>query len=293
MRKTAGCFLFALVFAAGCGREKTASRDMNEAELLTFTESAPARYGRAGSPGVIPQGNAAKRNFDESKIIKTAHLEFQVDDIEESKKHIQELVEAGKGYIASQEESNNQLKIQVVFTIRVPSDGFDRLLEGVLKEGIYVGILNIERRDVTEEFLDLKARTETQKALEARYRDILRQAKTVEEILKVESELGKLREEIEAKEGRMKYLSHQAEFSTIHATVYQKLPYKAPPKVEGEGFIDRLADSLVNGWSGFVAFLLALIAIWPLLIILCILYFFVMRLKKSRKYRKDKIGDSK
>jgi hypothetical protein len=111
----------------------------------------------------------------------------------------------------------------------------------------------------------------------------LRQARNVEEILKVEAALGSLREEIEAKEGRMKYLAHQAEYSTILVSAYQTLPYTPPPKSDGQGFVGRLASSLVNGWAGFVDFTLDLVSAWPALILFCVLFYLIIKWVKRRR----------
>jgi hypothetical protein len=235
----------------------------------------------APSSGYMLSPAKEKPSTAESKIIKTARLGFQVESLEKSKKHIIQLVDAEKGYIANLEETNDRTRIQASFVIRVPAANFDRLVENILKEGKYVSNSKIERRDVTEEFVDLKARMETKKAEEARCREILHQARSVEDILKVENALGSLREDIESKEGRMNYLAHQAEYSTISALVYQTLPFTRPP--QSEGFFSRLWASLANGWTGLVDFLIGILAIWPLLIIFAILAYFISRRVRRKK----------
>jgi hypothetical protein len=278
------------LFLPGCSRKEVSGTagiaQTNEKELITYLVAPPASGMQAVShTSSSPQSTEANTLSVESKIIKTAHLEFQVNDIEQSKRRISHLVNAEKGYIANLEESNDRARIRASFTIRVPAAGFDVLVESILKEGIYVGNASIERKDVTEEYLDLKARMETKKALEARYRQILQQAKNVEEILKVEQALGALREEIEAKEGRIKFLDHQVEYSTIHAGAYQVLPYSPPPKSAGQGFTGRLASSLTDGWSGFVDFMFDLLSIWPALIIFCALLYLIVRWIKRLRHR--------
>jgi hypothetical protein len=282
-------FLLMVLLFPGCSSRKESALDestgIGQADRLSYI-MAPPQPISGGMPysDAAPQNTEAKTLSTENKIIKTAHLEFQVNDIEKSKKRISQLVNAQKGYIANLEEVNDRTRIQASFTIRVPASVFDHLVENILNDGIYVNSSKIERRDVTAEFLDLKARMETQKALESRYREILRQARNVEEILKVEAALGSLREEIEAKEGRMKYLAHQAEYSTILVSAYQTLPYAPPPKSEGQNFVGRLASSLVNGWAGLVDFTLNLISAWPALILFCALFYLTIRWVNQRRH---------
>jgi hypothetical protein len=281
MRRFQILLVLMVFLAMGCSKSQRSSSD----EAAGIAETGGMISYLAAPPAPPPRESHAKSLSTESKIIQTAQLEFQVNNLEKSKKRIGQLVNVEKGYISNLEEDNDRTRIQTSFTIRVPAGGFDRLVENILKEGIYVGSAKIERKDVTEEFLDLKARMETQKALESRYREILRQAKSVEDILKVEEALGKLREEIEAKEGRMNFLAHQAEYSTINARVYQTLPYSPPPKSSGQGFIGRITTSLVDGWTALIDFTIGLFSIWPALIALGVILSSIVRWRKRRTRR--------
>jgi hypothetical protein len=273
--------------SAGLGAIGVAGEAQDGAQMGKMLASpAVKQHAVVSASFFAPREVEAKTFSAESKIIKTAHLEFQVNNIETSKKRVSQLVNAEKGYIANLAESNDRTRIQASFTIRVPANSFDSLVENILKEGIYVSSSNIERKDVTEDFLDIKARMETQKALEARYREILRQARNVEDILKVEASLSSIREQIEAKEGRLKYLAYQSEYSTIEAMAYQPLSYAPPPKSAGRGFFSRLASSLADGWTGLVDFSIDLLSAWPAVIIFCFLCFWIARRIKQRRQRK-------
>jgi hypothetical protein len=115
----------------------------------------------------------------------------------------------------------------------------------------------------------------------------LRDPKTSASAVNYKTEaLGELREDIEAKEGRMKYLAHQSEYRTISVLAYQMLPYAPPPKSESEGFVSRLATALVDGWTGFVYFFLNLTSIWPALIVICILMYRILKRYKLRRQLK-------
>jgi hypothetical protein len=275
------------ILMAGCAMSKQGtSRYSREAGADMATVADDARRdasSEAGKSSSAPAAAEPKAASADTKIIKTAHLEFQVDDLEKSKKQIGQFVDAEKGYISNLEEMKEPTRIHASYAIRVPAAGFDRLVENIRKEGKYINNSKIERKDVTEEFVDIKARMETEKLEEARYREILHQAKSIKEILEVETYLGATREKIEAKEGKLKYLVSQAEYSTIFAQVYQTIPYERPPKGESEGFFSRLWSSLRDGWTGLVEFFLALITIWPVLIIIVVIVYFIIRKNKRNK----------
>jgi hypothetical protein len=302
MRRLSLLLAVIALFLPGCASrfssEETAGvaavPDSKHYGLLDADKSANSSgsAGRESAKSSTPSSAEAKSTSAETKIVKTARIDFQVDSIEKSKKQISQLVDTEKGYISNLEETSDGRRMQASFTIRVPAAGFDRLVENVLKQASYVNTSKIERRDVTEEYLDLKARMETEKAMEVRFREILHQAKSIKEILELETAIGELREKIEAKEGRMKYLAHQSEYSTISALVYQTLPYTRPPRSEDERFFSRLKSSLANGWAGLVEFIIGLATIWPAWIIIGGGTYLILRLIKRNK-RLNRSADKK
>jgi hypothetical protein len=278
------------ILIVGCsnGRPERMSRSSVGVATNMADDAQREMPSEAGKSAPAPPRAETKAVSSDTKIIKTAHLEFQVDSLEKSKKRISDFVDAEKGYISNLEETNEHNRIEASFAIRVPPAGFDRLVENIRKEAKYIKEFKIERRDVTEEFVDVKARMESEKLEEARYREILHQAKSVKEILEVETYLGAIREKIEAKEGRLKYLANQAEYSTIIAKVYQTIAYERPPKSEDERFFSRLGSSLEDGWTGLVALFIGLATIWPLLIIIGVIIYFVIRQSKRNKQSANK-----
>ena len=112
--------------------------------------------------------------------------------------------------------------------------------------------------------------------------DILQKASKVSDILEIEQKIGEIREEIEAKEGELKYLSDQVDYSTININVHQEFEYTPTDK---PGFFGRLGSAFGNGWSGFLTFVVGLVYAWPLWLIIGFTSFFLYRFIK-RKIKK-------
>jgi hypothetical protein len=70
-----------------------------------------------------------------------------------------------------------------------------------------------------EEFHDLEVRLQSLKATRNRLEEFLARAKTIEEVLRIESELTRLGGEIDRIEGRMRFLESKAMFSSITVTL--------------------------------------------------------------------------
>jgi hypothetical protein len=110
------------------------------------------------------------------------------------------------GYLAQQ--TNDSV------SLRVPSARFRAAMRAMEKEG-EVSRREVAAQDVTEEFHDLSVRLKSLLATRQRIEEFLQRAKSIEEVLRVEQELARLNGEIDRIEGRMRFLSSQASYSTI------------------------------------------------------------------------------
>jgi len=219
----------------------------------------------------------------EKKIIRNATLRFRVKTYSESHSKINAIVTQYNGYIASENEVNRGYAIENRLVIRVPAEHFDGLVDGLVQIAEYVHAKNISATDVTEQYIDLQARLKAKKEVEARYVDILRQARTVPDILRVEAELRKVREEIESAEGRLRYLSHRVAYSTVTLTFYQDLE---PEPIPGEDFFSKVVTALEGGWYFLKILFIGLVYLWPLWLMVFIVVFFIVRHVKKKKHLK-------
>ena len=143
----------------------------------------------------------------ERKIIRTANLRMQVDDVEKSSAKIEALIKQKGGFISDVNMSASGSYITNNITIRIPNERLDSLLDSFSGEAIHIDYKRINSKDVTEEFVDIELRLKTKKEVRDRYIDVLRnKAKTVEEILNAEERIRVIQEEIESKEGRLLFV---------------------------------------------------------------------------------------
>ena len=126
---------------------------------------------------------------------------------------------------------------------------------------------DISTKDVTEEYIDVKTRIETKKRYEARYIDFMSKANNVEELMLVENDLRRLREEIEAKEGRLRVLDDQITWSTVYLNIRQEKERKIE-LAEVPGFFSQMGAGFSSGWQGILDFIVHLSYVWPWLLLL-------------------------
>ncbi len=202
------------------------------------------------------------------QIIKTADLRIQVKDINKSSKQAERTAQKYGGYVSESTLTNSNYEISNSITIRVPAGKFDSLLNNLSGEALFIQHKRISSQDVTEEYVDVTTRLKTKKEVRDRYIDILRnKAKTVEDVLKAEEQIRIIQEEIEAKEGRLRYLKDQVALSTIYLELYQTIEYRPEPSTFYESFWSKVISGLKNGWHVAQDILLFFINIWPLVIL--------------------------
>ena len=200
-------------------------------------------------------------------LLRTADCRMEVEHVQDKVKLVEALLTQKSGYLANLEWRNYGNREEARMSLRVPAEHFNWLLDTIARMAVELEYQEISTSDVTEEYVDLQSRLKTKKAVRDRYEEILRtRAKTVEDILKTEEQLRRLQEEIEAQEGRLRYLSQRAELSTISLQLYEVHEEEAGSswwKELGEEVLDSLSFSL----QLIKEIVLGLISLWPLVLL--------------------------
>lgn len=259
-------------FQASLEKSSYSSDEANMSSIESYPETAEPEES---------QGNSTDNDLSaERKIIRTADIRAEVKDLEQSSREVEAKVKKYRGFLGNVNHTNSYHQKEASFTIRVPSDQFDPLLNDLGKEALYIDYKRISANDVTEEYRDIETRLATKKAVRDRYIDILRnKAQTVEDILNAEDKIRVIQEEIESKEGRLKYLQSQVSLSTIHLNLYQTI---AGAKVKQPGFFTQLGRAFKNGWEVFLDLLVGMVNVWPVILILVLILFLLRRGWRSR-----------
>lgn len=211
---------------------------------------SPAFMGQAGEmmpaaaaadqPAGGPNFNPAKANAGENqaeqtnaaagrRIIYTAFVDLITENLDGFEPLLLELTKAAKGFISETNQTGaSGGQRTATWKIRVPVSEYDNFLQKVRRLG-EVQSVRVTSQDVTEEFVDVSARIASKKVEEERLIDLLKNAVgKLDEILKVESELARVRSEVERMEGRIRFLKDQTELTTITVSVREVKDYQPP-----------------------------------------------------------------
>jgi hypothetical protein len=188
-------------------------------------------------------------------ILRTGQASIEVDSLEVAMARLRQLAQRAGGFVADAAVRSGRDQVrQATLELKVPSARFDELTEGLQPIG-RLEFVNVSAEDVSEEFVDLTARAANGHRLEERLIDLLRtRTGKLQDVLSVERELARVREEIERIEGRLRYLKTSAQLSTLSVSLHEPLPIVA---TEGRG---PIAEAFRAAWRNFVVVLTAGIA---------------------------------
>jgi hypothetical protein len=203
------------------------------------------------SPATDPWSHAGPFDAASRLIVRTGQASIEVDSLEPAMAELRRLAQRVGGFVAdaSVQSGRNQLRTATL-QLKVPASRFDDLTQGLEPLG-RLQFVNVSAEDVSEEFVDLTARVANGHRLEDRLVELLRtRAGKLQDVLSVERELARVREEIERMEGRMRFLKNSAQLSTLSVNLYEPAPIIASHpgrSVMGEAF--------KTAWRNFVGVL--------------------------------------
>jgi hypothetical protein len=215
----------------------------------------------------------------ERMVIYNGQISLETSHIEDTLAKIRALAESYGGYVAGSSRSNYGTQATAEITIRIPKDKFRTAVREIETYGKLLGE-NTSSEDVTQQYIDLKARLDNLQKQEQRLREILTMATTVDDILKVEDELTRVRGDIESLQGQINYLENNVEMSLISVSLVEPAPPFTPPGMNwGETFQTAIMGLFIV-LRGLIIIAVSLI---PIAIIGVPAYYLYRRRKRKEK----------
>ena len=189
------------------------------AQAPTATESnLSAAENAAPKPAETPAPELANR-----KLIRNATVHLEIVSFDDAVQKITAFAKEERGYVAttdSQKQANGKLRGSVV--VKVLPENLDRFLQKIRGLGELKN-QTLGTEDVTKAYFDTDARLKNAHVMEQRLIDMLK-TKTgkVADLLQVEKELGRVREDIEKMQGQLKYWDSQVQLATVTISLAEK-----------------------------------------------------------------------
>lgn len=254
------CFLFVMV---GCAAEQgleqggaPQTHPVADQKPLPVEAAQPVGDAEAAAGGAQIQ----------RKIIFRADLDIVVEDFSSIPSQVEDIIRRCNAFVADSEitgTANSSRK--AYWTVRVPVEHYhdflvaSRLLGEVRRE-------SQNAQDVSEKFYDLQARAANQQHEEQRLKELLdRHGGKLEDILTVEKEIARVREEIERLQGQLRMVADLTTYSTVTLKFNEVVNYEPEQAATFSTRIRRTWSSSTGAiiqLGQFVTLLLVCLAPW-------------------------------
>lgn len=283
--KATTLFLIGALALTACGRDSSSAADgsavtadpMDASKILGRPSGVPERDMAArGSVGQSAGGfsasspespptdatsgdplqNVTANTAAPTMVIHTGQAFIEVEKVDPAILKIRQLAAQVGGYITNSSISGGRDQIrQATLELKIPSPKYDQAVGSLSTIG-KVETVTSNAQDVGEEFVDVTARVANARRLEERLITLLaNRTGKLDEVLRVERELARVREEIERYEGRLRYLSSRVAMSTLTITVHEPSPLLGNDPGE-----NPIAAALRRAWRNFIALVAGVIA---------------------------------
>lgn len=223
-------YLLAATSLAGCGSGSSRpeyAAATGDAPLPAPPASNAADPAAVGAMGLVTTDAGLSR-----KIIYTANVDLRVENFSETPARVVELVKSHEAFVSNSELTGaTGTSRHGHWTIRVPVARFESFLEAAKGLGELVSA-GVQSQDVSEEYFDVEARIRNKTKEEERLIELLEERPgELKDVLTIERELSRVREEAERMQGRMRVLVDRTTLTTVHLVVQEfrkYMPEKAP-----------------------------------------------------------------
>lgn len=201
-------------------------------------------------------------------MIHSAQVSLVGDDLAGVRGELDDLLDRWGGHVSEEQTQNDEQgrTRSATLTVRVPADHFEDLMSS------FADIATVTRatrqaEDVTTQVIDVESRVRTQETSLARLRSFLRQAKDVETMLRVETQIAEREAELESLLAQQAYLADQVDLATVQVRMHtpETEPEQEPDTVGflaglrlGAGLLQQLALGVATGVGALLPFVAVL-----------------------------------
>lgn len=268
------------------------SPTMDQAANYALTMRAPGENAAMEEQKTIQsEGEAYER-----KIITSGSLSLEVTDFDNKMKSIADLAERNGGYVENSNVENHDYYIAEGkrdklktgnITLRIPAAKFSSAVEEIKTMGEVINH-NTNSVDITEQYYDTTTRVDNLKVQENRLRELVTMAKNVDEILKIENELNRVRSDIELMSTDIRRWDKQVSLSSLYVNLKEvkagQLETVNVPTIWTKaynGFVGAI-NSILRGVEKLFIFVVSAVPYIIILGLIALIAYIVLRRRRGK-----------
>ena len=204
-------------------------------------------------PSVDPTG---------AMLVRHGQASIEVKTVDDAVTRMRQTAAQFGGFVANAAvRTGKDEQRSAMLQLRIPSAQVDGAVAALSQLG-KVESVSVNAEDVAEEYVDLGARLANARRVEARLDEMLAtRTGKLSEVLTVEQELARVRQEAERYEARMRWLDRRATLSSLDVSIHEKLPLIDSPRGRGP-----ILEAFAEAWERMVSFVAWLIAMLGILL---------------------------
>ncbi|CUR57143.1 conserved exported hypothetical protein [metagenome] len=252
----------------------------------SFSDESSASEGSGGSDagGVSAEDRATDRDLTsgsgdapaapetERAIISSGTVSLTSKDVGAARQDVQRIVDAQGGEVTEEDtETDDDGETSYArMVLRVPSSAFDAAMQA-LEDVAALRSSNRGSEDVTTQVIDTGVRVRAQEASLKRVELLLAEARTLKDIIWIESQLTDRQADLDSLKSQQTWLKDQTSLSTITVDITAKADEVEEPDDEPAGFLTGLKGGLdaLGGTAVAVATIVG--ALLPFAVVLLVL----------------------
>ena len=261
-RKFLGALTLAVITGGCVNRDIASMRQGPATAMASLSPASVAMEGRisdmAGRVQAETAANQPEQQKGDRKLIRNGEMTIEVKSVEVALNSLGQSVRSIGGQSTNQLERQNEYGARTAsITWLVPAERLDAAFDAVRALG-EPHLLSFKTEDVTTSYFDVTVRIETQKQLERQLVALLRRpSNRLSDLLEVEREIARVREEIDKLEGHIRLWDNQIAMSSVVITLTEPAPIAASTG----GPLQTLIASFGVAGENFVLTVAGLVAI--------------------------------
>lgn len=252
-----------------------------------------------------PEQKDIKAEKKEEKLVYTCDIDIETTTYQDTMDEIEKVIQKHSGIIDSQSEYDNASgwymsdyektggTLGTNMVVRIPSKNYKAFLKDLDGKGKMtrktMNVTNISRS-----YYDVEATIESLKLQESRLLEMMKQAKTIDEMISVENRLTEVQTQLNQYKTQLSIMDTDVAYSTITLNISEVLEYKEhQPGRKTNTFVQRLINTIQDSWYNFLAFmenlLFFLIRLFPFALVALVVFILAKPfIKKYDEYSKEK-----
>lgn len=213
-----------------------------------------------------------------TRVIRTAELGVVIprESFDDRFAEAAEAADANGGFVAT----STTRERSGTLTVRVPAANFDETLRALRELG-EIEVQTIQGRDVTADYVDLRARMRIAKARREVLLGLMEEATSIEQTIRVQNALDDTQLRIEELQGQLRFLDDRTSLATIRVQLREE-------GVEPSEDVDRpsIPNAFERSVAGFVGVIAGVVVglgyVIPVALIALAAWFIVSRIRRRR-----------